>query len=240
MISGKNLFRTGILLLVMLCGVNAVSAWTLHNWSAKADTSPAQPGTPVTVHYNIYFDSYNTGSTFESSDSLVMYTDLENPQWTVTKTETTDDGSSLITPMPVRQSVQVRIDGWGLSFSRKQFDLNVDLTGTVPATNQSRTITLVKLQELDSGAKLVSGTLIKKELPVSVPTPEPVVTTPVPTPEETILEVTMQQEGTAGTAVPATTKPTRKPTYSPGPGSLITCGILAGLVVLWARTGRRK
>jgi hypothetical protein len=239
MISGKNLFRTCILLLVMLCGVHAVSAWTLQSWSAKADTTPAQPGSPVSLNYNIYFDSYMTGSTFESADSLVMYTDLVNPQWTVTRTETTDDGTALETPLPVRQSAQVRVDGWDLSFSRKQFTLNVKMNGNVPILNQSQNITLVKLQELDPNAKLVSGTLIKKELPVAVPTP-PIVTTLPPTPDETIIEMTMQQEAPAGTAPAATTKPTRKPTYSPGPDPLLTCGMLASLIVLLARTERRK
>jgi hypothetical protein len=109
MISGKNLFRTCLLLLVVLCGVTAVSAWTLQNWSATAQTSPAQPGTPVSLHYDIHFDSWTTGTTFDSANSLVMVTDLANPQWTVTTTETMDDGTQIVTPMPVRQSMQVRL-----------------------------------------------------------------------------------------------------------------------------------
>jgi hypothetical protein len=237
MISGKNLFRTCLLLLVVLCGVTAVSAWTLQNWSATAQTSPAQPGTPVSLHYDIHFDSWTTGTTFDSANSLVMVTDLANPQWTVTTTETMDDGTQIVTPMPVRQSMQVRLDGWSLSFVRKRFDLNVQLNGKVPALNQSQNITLARVQELDPNAKAVYGTLVKKDLPVYVQAPEPTATTLVPTPQDTIIDVTMQL---AETAAPATITPTRKQTYSPGPDPLLICGMLAGLIVLRARRERRK
>jgi hypothetical protein len=240
MISGKTLFRTSLILLVVLCGISTVSAWTIQNWLATPQTSPAQPGTPVSLHYGIHFDSYETGSTFDSQNSLVMYTDLANPQWTVKTTETMDDGTVIDSPIPVRQSAQVRVDGWSLSFSRKQFDLNVQLNGNVPALNQSQNITLVRLQEMDPNAKVVYGTLVKKELPVYVQAPETTVTTPAPAPLDTVIEVTMEQAATAGTIAPTAITPTRKQTYSPGPDPLMVCGMLAGLVVLWARRGCRK
>jgi hypothetical protein len=177
-----------------------------------------------------------TGSTFDSSDSLVMFTELANPQWTLATTEIMDDDTPIVTSLPARQSVQVRMDGWLLSFVRKRFDLNVQLNGNVPALNQSRNITLVRVQEMAPNAKPVSGALVKKDLPVYVPTPEPAATTSAPpAPTDTVIDVTMQQATTTGTIVTDAIAPTRKQTYSPGPDPVLACGMLAGLVVLWAR-----
>ena len=240
MISGKNLFRICLLLMVLGCGVTTVSAWTLTNWSATVQTTPAQPGSPVSVHYDIGFDSYMTGTTFDASDSLVMYTDLASPQWTVTMIETRDDGTSVTTPMPVRQNMQVRLDGWALSFSRKTFDIDVQLNGQIPSLNQSQEITLASLQEKDANAQTVSGTLVTKTLPITIPTPVPVSPRNTPAPAVTRDEMTRQQTSPAGTIPPATITPTRKQTYSPGPDPLLACGMLAGLVVLWARKAHRK
>jgi hypothetical protein len=169
-----------------------------------------------------------------------MYTDLASPQWIVTMIETQDDGSSVMTPMPVRQNMQVRLDGWALSFSRKTFDLDVQLNGQVPSLNQSQEITLTSLQEKDADAKTVSGTLVKKTLPITVPTPVPVSPQDTPAPSVTRDEMTMQQTSPAGTTPPATTTPTRKQTFSPGPDPLLACVMLAGLVVVWARKAHRK
>ena len=239
MISGKNLFRACLLLLAVLCGVTSVSAWTLQNYGATPQVSPAQPGTTVSLHYDIHFDSYMTGSTFDSSDSLVMFTELANPHWTLGTTEIMDDGTPIVTSLPDQKSMQARLDGWSLSFVRKRFDLNVQLNGNVPALNQSRNITLVRVQEMDPNAKPVSGALVKKDLPVFVQTPEPTATTPAPPAlTETVIDVTMQQATTTGTIVTDVT-PTRKQTYSPGPDPVLVCGMLAGLVVLWARRERR-
>jgi hypothetical protein len=243
MISQKNLFRSCILLLVMLGGVTTVSAWTLQGWSATVRDSPAQPGTPVSLSYAISFDSWMTGTTFDAQNSLVMYTDLANPQWTVAKTETMDDSTQIVTPISVRQSMQVRLDGWSLSFSRKQFDLTVQLSGTVPALNQSQNISLVRVQEMDPDAKMVSGSQVRKEIPVYVPAPATIATTPEPAPQDTIIDVTMEPTAPAvstGTTGPVPVTPTRRTTYSPGPDPLLICGMLAGLVVLWARTARGR
>ena len=240
MISGKYLFRICILLLIILFGVTTASAWSLNNWAATVQTQPAVPGTPVTVHYNISFSSYMTGTTFDSSDSLVMVTDLSSPQWTVTKTDIQDDDSTDTTALTSSKNRQVRLDGWSLSASRTQFNLNIELSGRVPALNQSQDITLVSLQERDAGAKTVSGTLVKKTLAITVPTPEPTAPPLSPTSADTTEPVILQQAAAAAPTSPAVITPTRKQTYSPGPDPLMTCGILAGMLVLWARRAGRK
>jgi hypothetical protein len=234
MSSRTLLFRFALLATLILVSTPGVSGWTFQNWAQSPAVSELPPGTPVTVSYNLHFDSWTTGSTFEKDNSLTMYTDLASPQWVVKKVETLEEQPPIIEQVPVRQAAQTRIDGWTLSYSSKRFDLNVQLTGTTPALNESQSISVIRLQEMSPGAKPVAGSLVKKEITVSVPTPEPTFTENAPavamTPEETIV-VTMvpQVQGT----------PTKKVTYSPGPEPLLVVGVLAGLVCVLAMARRK-
>jgi hypothetical protein len=229
----KGLFLPGLLLLAIALIVPCASAWTLGDWSGPASTSALHPGDPVNIRYTVSFNSYDTGSTFNADNSLVMYTDLAKPLWVVTKTETINE-APVTSGLANRQAIQLVIDGWSLSFSRKQFYITVSLTGTVPALNQSQEITLVRLQERDPNAQVVKGTLVKKVAQVSIPTPEP---TPAPevTEEETVVVITPDPVTTVNTIVP-----TKKRTYSPGPDPLVVCGMLAGLVLIAGLAKRRK
>ncbi len=218
--------RAAVLLLILL--VPAVSGWTLQNFSVTPAGADYPPGSPVTAVYSIHFDSWMTGSTFESDNSLTMYTDLASPHWTVSKTETLEGQDPIVESIPVRQSQTAKLDGWTLSYVRKRFDISVQLTGTTPALNQSGDIAIVRLQEVAPGAKPVSGTLIRKETHITIPTPVPTATpemTPEATPEEVIV---ITPEPTPVTpAIPAT-----KATYSPGPGPVAIGATLAFLVIL--------
>jgi len=229
----KGFFHIGLLVLAMALIVPCASAWTFGGWSGPASTAALSPGDNVTAGFTVSFNSYDTGSTFESDNSLVMYTDLSNPLWVVTKTETVNDAPQT-TGLATRQASQLLLDGWSLSFSRKQFSITVKLTGTAPALNQSQEIILVRLQERDPNAKLVPGTQTKKVAQVVIPTPEP---TAVPTviDEETVVVITPEPVTTVTTIVPA-----KKRTYSPGPDPLIICGMLAGLVLVTGLANSRK
>jgi hypothetical protein len=197
--------------------------------------SELPPGAPVTVTYSIHFDSWATGSTFEQGNSLTMYTDLSSPHWVVKKIETLEDQPSVIEQIPVRQAAQVRLDSWTLSYSSKRFDISVELTGTTPALDQSRDISVVKLQQLTSSATPVAGTLINKKIQVLVPTPGPSVTTSTPTIDTTPAE---NPEVTMIPKVQATL--TKKVTYSPGPEPLLIVGLFAGLVCVMAMLRRKQ
>jgi hypothetical protein len=164
-----------------------------------------------------------------------MYTDLKDPHWVVTMIETLDDETTKSTELESRNAAQVRLDGWDLTFSRKQFDVTVNLNGKVPPLNQSQEIILARIQELDSSATLIKGTLIKKMAQVTVPTPEPT-QEPTVEAEDTILEITPEPVTTGITAV----VPTGKTTYSPGPDPLLICGMLAGLCLIAGISQRRK
>jgi hypothetical protein len=155
-----------------------------------------------------------------------MYTDLSDPHWTAVMTEEVNE-EPLTTMLADRQASRVRLDGWGLSFSRKQFTVDVALTGTVPVLNQTEEIEVVRLQELDPSAEAVSGTLVKKTALVVVPTPEPTVE-PTAEQEVIVIEVTPIP---VETLVVAET-PTRKQTYTPGPDPMMICIMLAGLILI--------
>lgn len=228
------LFRFALIATLILVFTPGVSGWTLQNWSVTPAVSDLPPGTPVTADYSIHFDSWMEGSTFNKDNSLIMNTDLSNPQWVVKKIEPMDNQPPIIEQVPVRQAAQVRLDGWTLSYSRKQFDLSVQLTGKTPMLNQSQSISVVKLQELAPGAKPVAGSVINKGIQVFVPTPEPTVVTSTPaidmTPEK-IIEVTMVPK--------AQETLTKKVTYSPGPDPLLVAGLLAGLVCVMTMLRRK-
>jgi len=172
------------------------------------------------------FSSFDTGKTFDSDNSLVMYTDLSDPHWVIVKTEDVNE-EPLTTRLADRQSAQVRLDGWDLSFSRKQFTVDVALIGTVPDYDQAGEIVVLRLQELDPEAKTVYGKLVKKTAMVVVPTPVPTaVATTVP--EVVVLEITPVPTENPVTKI----SPTKKQTYAPGPDPLLVCAMLAGGIII--------
>ncbi|MDD1694534.1 MAG: hypothetical protein LUQ71_07400 [Methanoregula sp.] len=225
--------------MAILLLIPCASAWTFGGWSDTTRQAPIQPGTTVDVSYQISFSSYDTGKTFDSDNSLVMYTDLADPQWVVTMTEMVDDTTPLTSQLVSRNAAQVRIDGWSLSFSRKQFYISVKLNGKVPLLNQSKEITLARIQEIDPSAKVVSGTLTKKVAQVTVPTPVPTAE-PEMEEQDEVLEITPEPMTTVITSAPTKTAPAKKQTYSPGPDPLMICGMLAGLVLVLGMAKHRK
>jgi hypothetical protein len=235
MSSRMLLFRFALLAGFVFISIPGVSGWTFQNWSVTPALSELPPGTPVTADFSVHFDSWTTGSTFEKDNTLTMYTDLSSPQWVVKKVETLEEQPAIIEQVPVRQAAQIRLDSWTLSYSGKRFDLIVQLTGKTPALNQSQSISVLRLQELTPNAKPVAGSVVKKEIIVSVPTPEPTITTSAPA------VALIQEKNSVATMVPKTPEtPTKKVTYSPGPEPVLVAGMLAGLVCLMAILRRNE
>ena len=234
-----SLSRHILPVIVLALIIPAASGWTLSSWSVNPSDSGLPPDKAVTASYTMYFDSWMTGTTFENDNSLTMYTDLVDPRWTVTRVEEMDGDKPLKEDLPVRQSQYVRLDGWSLSYSSKQFNVQVQLSGKTPLLNESGTITLVRLQEQTPDAKIVKSSTIEKKVQIIVPTTEP-------TPEETVpvtINMTPAEyiEITPETTTPAAPSvPSEKVTYSPGPGPALVAGALAGLVVIVRLAGRKK
>lgn len=201
-----------LLLLVLIQGV---SGWDVQDLVIQPGQSPVSPGMPVTVTYKVHIGS------FDSKNTLDMYTDLSNARWVVTKTDIIDDVPAVTSPLVQKSGSRVRIDGWTLSYQRgRQFELNVQLKGTTPDVGQTQDKTIIRVQEWDASAQPLSGTGISKKYQIFVPTPTP--ETPPPTLVQATPEITPEQ------TLPVTSAtPTRKQTYTPGPAPILVCGVLA-------------
>lgn len=236
MSNSKVFFRSGLFALAIIFIIPCVSAWSFTSWAGPSSQDTLTPGSPVTASWKMSFSSFETGKTFPPDDSLVMFTGLSNPQWVVTMTETVDD-KEISSILANRQTTQVRLDSWTLSASRKQFDLNVKLTGTVPQYNESQEIIVLRLEERDPNAAVVKGTQTKKTAQVVVSTPVPtVMPTTMQTPEAVLV---ITPEPTESEMPVQTQIPMKKQTYAPGPDPLLICGMLAGLVLVVGLTRRK-
>jgi len=216
---------------LLLVLVQGVSAWAVQDLVIKPGAGPIPPQTPVTVSYTVSFDSWMTGETFPSQNSLDMYTDLENAQWVVTKTDLEEDRPPVTSPFLTKSGVRARIDGWSLSYGRTKFELNVQLKGVAPAVNQTQDKTIIRVQEWASDGQPITATSFSRKYQIKIPTPTPR-TSPhiqMQTPAETAPTRNTPQ-------TPVT--PTKKQTYSVGPEPLLIFGMLAVPAIVTAM--RRK
>jgi hypothetical protein len=222
MSSFKILYRLVFVLVIVLTLMQGVWGWSVENLVIIPGEGPVSPRTPVTVTYKVHFASFN------SQNTLDMYTDLSNATWVVTKTDIVEDIPAVTSPLLVKSGSRVRIDGWLLSYSRgRQIELNVQLKGTVPDVAQTQDTTIIRVQEWTSDAKPLADTGISKKYQIFVPTPTP--ETPEPTLTQAPTEIVTDQN----TPEPSAT-PTKKQTYSPGPAPVLVCGMLAVLVMFMA------
>jgi hypothetical protein len=213
--------------ILVLVAVQGVSAWDVHNLVIKPGEGTLSPETPVTVTCTVHFDSWMTGLTFPAQSTLDMYTDLANATWVVTITDYERD-PPVTSPLLAKSGPQVRIDGWTLSYSSRQLDLNVRVRGTAPDVDQTQEKIMIRVQERDSAGQPLTRTAItrKNTIVVATPaTPSPTIPPSVQTPASVATDETIPP-------IPAT--PTRKQTYAPGPEPSLICGMLAGVVIVVA------
>jgi len=236
--SRNHYFLCGcFMILAVAILISPASAWTIQNWAGPADGATLSPGTAVNAPFVINFDSWSDGA-FDSDHSITLYSDLTDAQWTATKTVIVNEETPITTQLISRKSIQVKLTGWDLSDSENSYKVTVQLIGTVPALNATQDITLIRIQEVDSSAKAVPGSVVKKTVNVVVPTPEPTAA-PYIEPQETVLEITPEQTSSAPTAAPVIS-PTKKPTYSPGPDFLMICVALVGFIIFLGMRRSRK
>ncbi|MCX6691915.1 MAG: hypothetical protein NTW33_07655 [Methanoregula sp.] len=202
--------------------MQGVRGWAVENLVIIPGEGPVSPLTPMTVTYTVHIAS------FTSKNTLDMYTDLSNATWVVTKTDIVEDHPAVTSPLQEKIGSRVRIDGWLLSYSRgRQIELNVQLKGTAPDVAQTQDKTIIRVQEWTSDAQPLTDTGISKKYQIFVPTPTP--ETPPPTLTQAPTEIVPDQNTPVTSATP-----TIKQTYSPGPGPVLVCGMLAVLVMFMA------
>lgn len=214
------------------------SAWTIQKWSGPENGATLAPGTAVSTSFDLSFDSWSSGK-FDAKHSLTLYSELTNPKWTVTKTVVENEDTPVITSLAAKQGIQVNLAGFIVSDQASSYSINVQLSGTVPALNESQEVTLLRIQEKDADAEMVKGSEVKKTVNVVVPTTEQTVApAPVITLEETEIVITPEPT-TAAPAMAAVITPSKKHTYSPGPEPLAICGALAGFLIVLGLSRRR-
>ena len=226
MSSFKILYRLVFVLVVVLISIQGVWGWSVEDLVIIPGEGPVSPHTPMTVTYTVHFASFN------SQNTLDMYTDLSNATWVVTKTDIVEDHPAVTSPLLEKSGSRVRIDGWTLSYVRRQIELNVQLKGTAPDVAQTQDKTIIRVQEWNSNAQPLSDTGMSKKYQIFVPTPPP--ETPPPTLTQAPTEIVQYQN----TPEPSAT-PTKKQTYSPGPAPVLVCGMLAVLVMFMAITRKK-
>jgi hypothetical protein len=227
MSSLKIIYRLVFVLVVAFILMQGVWGWSVDNLVITPGEGPLSPHTPVTVTYKAHFASFN------SQNTLDMYTDLSNATWVVTKTDIVEDVPAVTSPLLAKSGSRVRIDGWTLSYSRgRQIEINVQLKGTAPDVAQTQDKTIIRVQEWTPDAKPLTDTGINKKYQIFVPTPIP------ETPEPVLTQAPTQIITDQTTPEPSAT-PTKKQTYSPGPAPVLVCGMLAVLVMFMAVTRKK-
>ena len=212
-------------LLLLFLFLPGVSGWTLKDISITPAQGPVATQTPVMVSYSIYMDSWITGTTFENDDTLDMYTDLENARWIVTLTDTEEGRPPVTTILADKNGARARIDGWTLSYTSKQLTMKVRLQGVAPNVSGTEDKIMFRVQELGPDTKTIGGTVTTKKYQVSVPTP-------IPTTQLRTQTLAPAASPAVRNTPAATAAPTRKQTYTPGPGLPEICGMLAVAAII--------
>lgn len=153
-----------------MCSATGSAAFTVLSITTEPSGS-LTPGTPVTINYTIGFPG-SGGETFASDNQLQMISNLDNPHWT---TILFLDGVDNLRPEMSGQMLTYR--GFELSYpSSVNEQLRMTLKGNYP-TNPPYGQNLLKVQELDSGGNVLSGTVYVQRMPGTLtPTPTPTAT----------------------------------------------------------------
>jgi hypothetical protein len=151
----KRMMKRILLLFILLACIQIASAYTVSQVSVNPAGS-LTPGTPVTVSFTIQFASSGE-RTFPTDNTLDFYTDLDNPRWnTVLALNNIDN------PQPTKGGKNYQLNGWILSYPSTDVEenLRVNLEGVAPAVTSTTNKTIVRVQELDSRNKVVSGSVV--------------------------------------------------------------------------------
>jgi len=149
-------------MLLLIPGGMAFTAYT-----TSIDPSIMNPGDPVNVSGTVYAAS---GTAFPVYDDLQFVTMLDDPVWSYTIIV-----NGIQNTRPPERGRILTISGYELAY-RNQDEVTVEiaLRGHVPATAATgANITLMKIQELDSGSKVIPATIYQAGHLVGQPTPTP-------------------------------------------------------------------
>ena len=157
----KRTCRILLASLILICCIPFVSAYMINNVNIDPSGS-LTPGQRVSVTYGVSFPLTN-GKTFESADTLDMYTDLANAKWSIVKIETYEGVPPIETPLFNQGGPRAQVGGWILSYPDRELAIRVTLDGVAPEVDTTQNKTILKVNELDSYGKPISTTGYLKE-----------------------------------------------------------------------------
>jgi len=152
----KRTCRILLTSLILFCCIPFVSAYMINN--VNIDPAGAlTPGQRVSVTYGVSFPLIN-GKTFESADTLDMYTDLANAKWSIVKIETYEGVAPIETPLFNQGGPRAQVSGWLLEYVDRELAIRVTLDGVAPDVDKTQNKTILSVNELDSYGKPISTT----------------------------------------------------------------------------------
>jgi len=147
----KALLKGTILVLLLICCIHAVSAFSVGSMSIDPSGS-LTPNSPVTVTFKI------DAGDFTSDSEIQIFTDLEKPKWTYTII--VNDVENL---RPVFGGRTLAISGFELSYKKSDtVAVRVSLEGLAPAVDKTTNKTLVRITEYDGNNKAITSTQVEK------------------------------------------------------------------------------
>jgi hypothetical protein len=157
----KRTCRILLASVILICCFSIVSAYIVNNVNIEPSGS-LTPGQRVSVSYGVNFPLVS-GKTFESANTLDMYTDLSNAKWSVIKIETPEGVKPIESPLFNQGGPRAQLGGWILSYPDRELSIRVIMDGIAPEVDTTQNKIILKINELDSYGKPVSTTGYVKE-----------------------------------------------------------------------------
>ncbi|KAF5062084.1 hypothetical protein DSECCO2_308690 [anaerobic digester metagenome] len=138
-----------IIAMLLICALSvAGSAFKVETAEVSPDGA-LQAGVPVTVNAVVDFPAIS-GSTFPTEDTFSLFSELERPKWTWAIVISGNEN-----PKPEGYGKFFKISGFELEYPKEtSVKLRVMLEGTVPQTNATQNLTVLRFQWLDQSSKV--------------------------------------------------------------------------------------
>ncbi|RXE55880.1 hypothetical protein ABH15_06590 [Methanoculleus taiwanensis] len=150
----RSIHRAIILLLALVCAVQAASAFTITTETINPASGALEPGQQVTAHYKI---AYSMTTADGSDESFDFSTGLQNPVWTFTIYR---DGVGINTF--TRGGFYPTITEFELSYGSGNIELDAQLRGSAPSSSTG-TVEVVKIEHVANG-RVVDDHVVTREV----------------------------------------------------------------------------
>ena len=135
-----SIVRWFILLVALLCAVQAASAFNIKTETINPATGPLEPGQQVTARYVLTYDMATTDDL--SDETFELSTGLQNPSWDITVYR---DGIAVYTTK--KTGYYPVLTEFEISYGEGDTELDLQLRGTVPSSTTGQVL-IIKIEHL--------------------------------------------------------------------------------------------